>query len=175
MTGHRLLLLRHAKSRWDLPLTDRDRPLGPRGMQDAQLLGDWIAARALPPPDRILASPAVRVRETLARLLPRAGWSTVEVAWDETLYLAPAERLWLLVHRLQDAHTRVLLAGHNPGLETLLLELVTGPVPTTPKGKSFTTANLASLQGPRAWRHWAPGCARLEFLVRPRSLRGASS
>jgi phosphohistidine phosphatase len=37
-----LILIRHAKSNWDAPLQDLDRPLDQRGMKDAHLVSSRI-------------------------------------------------------------------------------------------------------------------------------------
>ena len=37
-----LVLIRHAKSNWDTPLKDIDRPLDQRGLQDAHLVSSNI-------------------------------------------------------------------------------------------------------------------------------------
>jgi phosphohistidine phosphatase len=89
-----LLLLRHAKSSWDDPsLSDFDRPLSPKGIQDAESLGKYLnnllihtnannlmedqqqhhknhsaeqlLRLPLLPPDIIYVSPSVRTRATL--------------------------------------------------------------------------------------------------------------
>jgi hypothetical protein len=60
-----LILLRHAKSGWDDPgLRDFDRPLNAKGQRAAALVGRNLRAMGLSF-DRVLASPAVRVVETI--------------------------------------------------------------------------------------------------------------
>ncbi|TGS55576.1 histidine phosphatase family protein, partial [Mesorhizobium sp. M1D.F.Ca.ET.183.01.1.1] len=59
-----LLVLRHAKSSWDDPkLDDFDRPLGPRGLKTAPLMGREMARRGWLP-ELALVSPALRTRDT---------------------------------------------------------------------------------------------------------------
>jgi phosphohistidine phosphatase len=73
-----LTLLRHAKSGWDDPVArDFDRPLNPKGHRAAQAVGRYMKAIGLGF-DHVVASPAVRVTETLAgrhpaRHRPRAA------------------------------------------------------------------------------------------------------
>ena len=38
-----LILIRHAKSSWDSPSTDKKRPLANRGVEDAHLVSSHIA------------------------------------------------------------------------------------------------------------------------------------
>jgi phosphohistidine phosphatase len=68
-----------------------------------------------------------------------------------------------------DAH-RVLIAGHNPGLEGLLEHLCEQRVPYTSDGKLLPTAALAHLQIGTAWGELDKGCATLLSITRSRSL-----
>jgi len=60
VTVKRLALIRHAKAKQG----DRDieRPLARRGREDARVIGEWLAERAVP--DVVLVSPSERTRET---------------------------------------------------------------------------------------------------------------
>ena len=60
-----LLVMRHAKSDWDVGGSDFDRPLNGRGERAAQAMAAWIIEEDLAP-DRILTSPANRARTTAA-------------------------------------------------------------------------------------------------------------
>jgi phosphohistidine phosphatase len=67
-----LTILRHAKSGWDVQVErDFDRPINKRGARGAELIGQWLKRQKLPV-DRIIASPAVRVTETLDIFQPAA-------------------------------------------------------------------------------------------------------
>jgi phosphohistidine phosphatase len=116
-----LTLLRHAKSGWDDPVSrDFDRPLNPRGRRAARTVGHEMKAQGLAF-DRILASPARRVAETLEEVA--AGYGAIEPDYDERLYLAATSTLLEIVRRTPDEVERLLLVGHNPGLEELALRL----------------------------------------------------
>ena len=79
----RLILIRHAKSAWDDPLTpDHDRPLNARGEGAARDLGQWLASRGYVPQE-ILCSNALRTRATwdgIAPFLPDAPEPTLKPA-----------------------------------------------------------------------------------------------
>ena len=69
----RLIVLRHAKSSWDEPnLDDFDRPLNARGWKAARRMGTELKRRDMQF-DLALASPALRVRETLNGLADGYG------------------------------------------------------------------------------------------------------
>ena len=110
-----LILLRHAHAE---PATtgqsDLDRPLSPQGLAEAEAVARWLKEQGLVP-DRVLCSPAARTRETLAVL---GDLGVVEVREEPSIYEASPGTLAALVDANRDAN-RLLLVGHNPGLEQL--------------------------------------------------------
>lgn len=167
-----LTLLRHAKSGWDDAIPrDFDRPLNPRGRRAAARMGREMRALGLAF-DHVLASPAVRVVETLEEL--EGGYGTpLGATWDKRAYLASAQSLLDLVAETPDAAGSLLLVGHNPGLEDLVLLLVP-EVPGSLRDsveEKYPTATLAqiALDVP-AWSAVRPGCGALTRFVRPRDL-----
>ena len=167
--SRRLALLRHAKSDWDSTAADFDRPLNKRGRQDAPRVGRWLRTRDWHS-GLVLSSPALRARQTIETVLEQAGLETIDVQWDEGLYLASRTTLLDRIRGLPATTDSALLVGHNPGLEELLEYLSRTPVPTTGSGKVFTTANLALLRLDGDWKDADRGCAELLKLVRPRDL-----
>lgn len=167
-----LLLLRHAKSSWDDPgLDDYDRPLAPRGREAAPRMGAYMRQRDLVP-DLIVCSTAARAEETLRLLLPSLGGGP-RVRMLKSLYLAPPSRLLTVVHRLPDEAGRVLMIGHNPGLEAFAGRLAVdgGGRAMRRLQKKFPTAALAHLTFEVAsWREVASGGGRLEAFVRPKDI-----
>ncbi len=167
----RLWILRHAKSSWsDEGLGDHERPLAPRGERAAVLIGATMAQRGIRP-DRVLASTAVRVRETLERLQGQLA-ERVPVSFEETLYMASTEE-WIERLRAIEGADGVLVVGHNPGLEDLISALA-------PKGdkaalrrlrEGLPTAALAEvLLRVDRWSELRPGVGRLASLERPKDL-----
>ncbi len=111
-----LILLRHAHA---VPAadgqSDEDRALSPQGLAEAQSAGRWLAAQSLVP-DRVLCSPARRTRETLEAVLETLGY--VEQRLEPGIYEGTAGTLAGLADANREAE-RLLLVGHNPGLERL--------------------------------------------------------
>lgn len=138
-----LTLLRHAKSDWADPARpDAERPLNARGLRAAQAIGQYMAAEALEF-DRVLASPAQRVRETIAGV-ERALGRALDAREEPRIYLATSEALLELV-REQAGVERLLLVGHSPGLEGLALQ-VSRPGPLRQElAIKYPTAALAEL------------------------------
>jgi phosphohistidine phosphatase len=111
-----LILWRHAEAETAEP--DLLRELSPRGRKQAARMADWLNPR-LPQEVRILASPALRTRQTAqalgreydeeAALLPGAGAAEVLAAanWPNAAY-------------------PVLIVGHQPTLGQVAMQLLTG-------------------------------------------------
>lgn len=166
-----LTLLRHAKSGWDDPaLRDYDRGLNAKGKRAAALIGGHLhaAAGAF---DHVVASPAVRVVETIEQVEHGYG-RTLAPKWDRRIYLASAVTLLDIVHEAPAEATHVLLVGHNPGLEDLAMLLVPDsaePLRAALEAK-YPTATIAEISFDGDWADLAAGSARLTRFVRPRDL-----
>lgn len=162
-------LLRHAKSDWDdLTLRDFDRGLNGRGRRGAALMGAHIIDHGVAW-DAIVASPAARVRATLdAASLPQP------VSWVDEAYLADAATLLAVLRRHAGKADAVLLAGHNPGLQELVMDLVATEAESAQFGdvlEKFPTAAFAVLELDIAdWADLRAGCGRLTHFARPRDL-----
>lgn len=165
-----LILLRHAKSGWDDPVArDFDRPLNPKGQRAAVAMGKHMKSLGLAF-DLVAASPAVRVVETLEQVGSGYG-SDLAPAWDKRLYLASAQTILDLVSDFPDAAGTALVAGHNPGLEELVLGLVPGGALRSDVEEKFPTAALAELRfEAERWQDIEPGKGELVRFVRPRDL-----
>ena len=118
-----LILLRHAHAEpADNGQADIDRPLSPHGLAEAEAAGRWLLEQRLVP-DRVLCSPARRTRETLEAVLGLTGY--VEQRLDERVYEATPGTLAALVDEHREVE-RLLLVGHNPGLEQLVALMSSG-------------------------------------------------
>ncbi len=165
---HELLLLRHAKSDWSVEMDDFSRPLKKRGRRSAKQIGRWLREQDLIP-DTILSSPAIRALATAQRVCRQLGIDKSAIICDPRIYEADASTL-LTVLRTSCHERRVLLVGHNPGLENLLSKLINDSVPLSTNGKCLPTAALAQLVFKGDWTELAKGGAKLVTLIRPDSL-----
>jgi phosphohistidine phosphatase len=169
-----LTILRHAKSGWDAPVErDFDRPINARGRRGAELVGQYAKRQAMPV-GRIVASPAVRVVETLDIFQPAADLTAIEPVWDRRIYLASAATLLDVVRETGGDATDLLLAGHNPGLEDLVLMLVPESADddarTGIEDKLPTSALVRLEIDIDDWAALDVGMARIIDFVRPRDL-----
>lgn len=158
-----LLLLRHAKSSWkvaDQP--DFERPLNGRGEKSAPLMGRHLRGQKIEP-DLILCSPAERARQTAALFVKAAGLSS-ELRYDERIYEASALQLLEVVAQADESAGTVLLVGHNPGLEELIM-LITGETWLMP------TAALAKIDlSTDKWGKVKEQTGRTDWVVRPKDV-----
>jgi phosphohistidine phosphatase len=158
----RLYVLRHAKSSWDDPgVSDHDRTLAPRGLKATRLLAKHLRERDIRP-DLVLCSTAVRAQETLEGI-GLDGQRAIE----EELYTASAGQWIARLNKVPDETESVIVIGHNPALQQLVLALAGGDEEVESK---FPTAALATLRVECAWSEMQPGCAELTELVRPKDL-----
>jgi len=169
-----LTLLRHAKSGWDDPVArDFDRPLNAKGMRAAVTMGRRAAELGLAV-DRLVASPAARVKATLESFFEGMG-RTLEPVWDRRIYLASAATLLEVIRETETSVDHLMIVGHNPGLEDLTLLLVpdddSSPLRAEVETK-FPTATIARM-------HWdgddwstlgLDGNVTLDIFLRPRDV-----
>ena len=121
-----LLLMRHAKSSWKQPdLPDHERPLNKRGKKDAPLIGSLIKEKELVP-QKMMISSAVRAAETAKMLQDTSGFSG-ELECLDSFYLAEPNVYLEPLQSLPDEIERVMVIGHNPGLEGLL-QILSGQI-----------------------------------------------
>ena len=168
----RLHLLRHAKSSWDDPVErDFDRPLNGRGHRAARRMGEWLLAERLHF-DRILASPALRIRQTIEGVEGGLG-QRLTLEQDKRIYMASAATLFDIVRECPDTVTDLLLIGHNPGLEDLLLIATEGDTSTLRREAElkYPTATFATIEiAIDRWADLPEGGAKVVRFVRPRDL-----
>lgn len=117
-----LLVLRHAKSSWENSgLGDHERPLNERGKVDAPRMGTLLAREGLVP-DLIISSSAKRALKTAELAAESAGYEA-ELTVTRKFYHADPEEYIEVLQTVDDSAERVMVVGHNPGLEDLVEQL----------------------------------------------------
>ena len=130
-----LLILRHAKSSWENPLLeDIDRPLNPRGLKTAPLMGQWAVQKELIP-QKILTSPAKRAIQT-AQLFSKATKMNININSTESFYPGETKDFLKALSLEPETVSTLMIVGHNPSLEIFLQYL-------TEKNESLSTCSLA--------------------------------
>ena len=167
----RLTLLRHAKSSWDDPVQrDFDRPLNQKGLRAARTMGDYAKREGLAW-DHAVASPAVRCIETLDGFWSGYG-RTLKPAWERRIYLASCMTLLDVINEAPEEAETLLMCGHNPGLEDLVLMLVPddGEALRDTLEAKYPTGSLAVMEFDGPWADLSARTAKLTRFVRPRDL-----
>jgi phosphohistidine phosphatase len=168
-----LYLLRHAKSGWDDPVArDFDRPLNKKGEKASRMIGQWMASNGITF-EHVIASPAVRVIETLDGVWSGYG-RKMEPTWERRIYLASGATVLDVLREVDDAHEVVMVVGHCPAVEDVVFDLVpddgSSPLRDVVEEK-YPTAALAQLELPiESWANIGKPVAHLKRFVRPRDL-----
>lgn len=171
MTRRQLHLLRHAKSSWDQPLTDHDRPLNGRGRRSAAALAGHLPTAGITP-QLVLCSSAARTRQTLEHIRPALP-DDVEVLIEHDLYGASDRALLARLREIPDHVRAAMVIAHNPGIGDLATVLAgTGPPDLLARvwHENYPTGALASLDVDGAWGALAAGTGELVGYVVPREL-----
>lgn len=158
-----LLVMRHGKSERgpEFP-TDHERPLAERGRRDAPRMAKLMQQQGVAP-DLIVSSTAERALTTAQLVQDELG--DVELRQEPAIYASGVDDLLSVVCSLPDSAERVLLVGHNPGLEEFVDEL------TGRDDVMLKTCSVAVLDiGAKPWDQVAPGTAKLKALVHPREM-----
>ena len=170
MNTRLLTVLRHAKAKQtSVSGGDIDRPLAKSGFKQLQRVCQLLAT-VKEKPDWIVASPALRTRQTAEKVAESLGY-TRNFGWNDRIYAGAPYTLLNILQETHDSASHVLLVGHNPGVAHLVSGLCAGT-----DGRlnlRFPSAGLAHFEVDIArWRqlHW--GSCELQFLVAPRFLKG---
>jgi phosphohistidine phosphatase len=167
-----LLLLRHAKSRWDEPsVADHDRDLAPRGRKAASRMGVLLREQDLAP-DLVLCSTARRAQHTW-QLAAAALEREPPVRLDGRLYLASPEQMTAVARENGGDARRLLLVGHDPGMHRLAVRMgAAGDADLRARlATKFPTGGLALLAlDIAAWADLRHQPATLRGFWRPRDL-----
>lgn len=164
-----LLILRHGKSDWSAGTDDFHRPLKERGELGAQRMGQWMQQQGLIP-DHVVSSPAERAITTAEKACKAMGLDTRKIIRDQRVYGAYEDELVAVLRECPEQARRVMIVGHNPGLEDLVVHLADTPPPLPEDGKLVPTATLARLQINCGWERLGQGCAKVLSITRPAEL-----
>jgi phosphohistidine phosphatase len=162
--GKRLAVLRHAKATHEPGFRDIDRPLTQRGQRDAAAAGRFLQARRIVP-DLVLCSSSARTRQTWDHLAAGGGTPAGEVSYEPRVYGACADELLEIVGETQAGVGTLMIVGHNPAAQDLVLTL------TGERDLAFPTCALAVIELPGTWARASAHGGRLALLWTPK--RGA--
>ena len=165
-----LHIMRHGKSDWNISsCSDFERPLAKRGQKAVKRMGQWLMQQGLIP-DHIISSPANRAQQTAIGICRAIKISETTINWEPKVYGAEMETLLDVIAACPSEKQRVMLIGHNPGLEMLVRYLAGETLETSNNNNPMPTAALASLNMPNNWKGLDAGAGHLISIIRPREL-----
>ena len=157
-----LLILRHGKSEKSEGGSDFERPISDSGKRGAQRMAIWLLRNDLVP-DYVVSSPAERAIETARKTCKAMGIAAGGIVEDRRIYEASIRDLLKVLRDVPTDARHVLLVGHNPGLEDLVVYLDGGDT-------VLSTASLARLELPDNWNTLEAECGRLMSVTLPGDL-----
>lgn len=110
-----LILIRHAKSSWDAPIHDKQRPLAVRGSNDAHKVATSII-NFIPNKNYIWSSTAKRAKETAIIFAQNLSWPLESIVFSDDLYTFDGSKLEKCIKSCSDDYENVIVFGHNEAI-----------------------------------------------------------
>ncbi|SNR29330.1 histidine phosphatase family protein [Flavobacterium sp. ov086] len=110
-----LILIRHAKSSWEAPLKDFDRPLMKKGILDAHDVSATIS-KFLPKTYIIWSSTAARATETALIFAQNISYPIESIVYKDDLYTFDERQLEKVIKSCDNSFDSVILFGHNEAI-----------------------------------------------------------
>ena len=157
-----IFFLRHAKSSWDdFALKDFDRPLSTRGIQDAELMGNFFRSKKIKL-DLVLSSPSKRTKETIEHFFSK---DKPKLEFIDNIYHASMEDILDELYQISEEMNAVMIVGHNPSMHDITEFL------TQKFLNKYPTCALAQISTENKWTELTQGCSILENFMKPSELR----
>jgi len=139
MSKKTLHIVRHGKSSWDYEnISDIDRPLSPRGINNAYLMAKKLSERKVEP-DRFITSPANRALYTSIIFSRVLKFPYEKIQISDSIYMGSTDDLVELIRSQDKSVTNLLIFGHNPAFTALANQLMENYLDNIP------TAGIVSL------------------------------
>lgn len=151
-----LILVRHAKSDYPVGVADFDRPLAPRGLREAPLMGptiaSWLAGETCVD---AWISQARRTQQTwqqnVSAVTGEGQVSATITRHDERgLYEASAQGIAQVIARTSDGCAAIVV-GHNPGVQQLIADYAADGIVRDQAIARFPTSTLVRLEWEGPW------------------------
>ncbi len=110
-----LIIVRHAKSTWEIPCMDKERPLIQRGIEDAYLVASY-AKKIIPEKFSIFSSKAKRASQTAEIFSKTFEYPLENIDFIEDLYTFDFNQLAKVIKSLPNSCFDVILFGHNEAI-----------------------------------------------------------
>lgn len=110
-----LILVRHAKSSWEMPIMDKQRPLSENGIINIQKVAK-LALKYLPKDFTIWSSTAVRASQTALLFCENTSIDQNKIVFKDSLYTFDDEQLEKEIKKCPNEVENLILFGHNEAI-----------------------------------------------------------
>ena len=110
-----LILVRHAKSSWNLPLEDKQRPITLQGSNAIKKVALTVQNFIESSPT-IYCSTAIRTTQTALLFCETLGIAKDSICFEEKLYTFSANQLEDFIKKMDNSKNEIILFGHNEGI-----------------------------------------------------------
>ena len=107
-----LILVRHAKSSWEVPIRDKNRGLTSQGIKDAHLVSTDVKD-LIPKTFTICSSTAKRAKDTALIFTQNFAYPLDSIIYKEDLYTFDENKLEKFVKSFSNSCETLILFGHN--------------------------------------------------------------
>lgn len=144
-----LLLVRHAKSSWDLDADDFDRPLNHRGQKDAPAMAKRLKKKEIKI-DGFISSPAKRAFTTAAFFAEAYNIKLKDIITIPSLYEPTIEAFYNAIEDVDDDFKTVAVFSHNPAITHFANQLTSVTIDDMP-----TCAVFAVKADVKKWKEFS--------------------
>ena len=107
-----LILVRHAKSSWEIPVQDKDRGLTTQGVTDAHNISSYVK-KMIPKTFIMMSSSAKRTVDTALIFAQNFSYPVESIIYNNDLYTFDEKKLEKAVKSISDTFETVLVFCHN--------------------------------------------------------------
>ncbi|CAM4174097.1 SixA phosphatase family protein [Flavobacterium weaverense] len=107
-----LILVRHAKSSWDVPMQDKSRGITCQGIINAHLVSNHVK-HLIPNTYIMCSSTAKRAKNTALIFAQNFSYPVESINFSDELYTFDEQKLEEIIKSLSKSYENVILFGHN--------------------------------------------------------------
>jgi len=138
MASKTLHIVRHGKSSWDFEnISDIDRPLSPRGINNAYLMARKLMERKVTP-GLLISSPANRALYTAIIFCRVMKLDYANIRIEDLIYMGYTEDILDMVRKQDNTLNNILIFGHNPAFTVLANQLISSHIDNIPTAGIFS-------------------------------------
>ncbi|MGH2666116.1 SixA phosphatase family protein [Flavobacterium sp.] len=114
-----LILIRHAKSSWDFPVIDKERPLIESGVKNIKKVAKK-AIEFLPENRTIWSSTANRATQTALLFCENTFMNQNDIIFKDSLYTFDGSKLENEIRKCENTIENLILFGHNEAITNIV-------------------------------------------------------